>query len=162
MYWRLPRKDFESSLGAQNKALFHDRVDAGPPPGLIGYRDNQPVGWVQVGPRSDVPHWNSPRRTTAPLTPATAADAREWGISCFAVKANTRGEGVATHLLDAAIGWAKRKKARAIEACPVDTEGAKRPRISLYHGVASTFLRAGFQEIARRRSDRPLMRLELR
>ncbi len=78
------------------------------------------------------------------------------------MKAGARGGGVATRLLDAAIGWARSRGARAIEACPVDTEGFKRPRISLYHGVASTFARAGFREIARRRSDRPLMRLELR
>lgn len=161
MYWRSRRKDFEASLGARNKALFKARVEAGPPPGLIGYRDGEPVGWVQVGPRSDVPGWNGEKRVTAPLEPQVAEDPREWGVSCFAVKAKMRGAGVATQLLDAAIAWAKRKRARAVEACPVDTEGFKRPRISIYHGVASTFERAGFKEIARRRSDRPLMRLEL-
>lgn len=161
MYWRLPRKTFEGALGSSNKALFRDRVNAGPPPGLIGYRDGEPLGWVQVGPRSDVPRWNAPRRLTAPLAPDAAEDPREWGVSCFVVKAKARGAGVAADMLEAAIAWAKRKRARALEACPVDTEGFKRPRISLYHGVASTFLRAGFREIARRRSDRPLMRLEL-
>jgi hypothetical protein len=33
--------------------------------------------------------------------------------------------------------------------------------MSLFHGVASTFEKSGFVEIARRRDDRPLMRLAL-
>jgi GNAT superfamily N-acetyltransferase len=98
---------------------------------------------------------------TAPLAEEAASDPREWGVSCFVVKAGARGGGVATRLLDAAVAWARKNGARGLEACPVDTEGFDRPRISLYHGVASTFARAGFVEIARRRSDRPLMRLEL-
>jgi hypothetical protein len=47
-----------------------------------------------------------------------------------------------------------------LDACPVDAD-ANRPPVSLYHGVASTFRRAGFREVARRRPDRPLMRLRL-
>ena len=66
MYWRLPRQNFEQSLGETNRKLFRERVDTGPPPGLIAYRDGEPVGWVQVGPRADVPNWNGPRRLTAP------------------------------------------------------------------------------------------------
>jgi hypothetical protein len=47
-----------------------------------------------------------------------------------------------------------------LDACPVDASGT-RPPIALYHGLASTFRRAGYREVARRRPDRPLMRLEL-
>ena len=50
--------------------------------------------------------------------------------------------------------------ARVLDACPVDTSG-NRPPVALYHGLASTFRRGGFREVARRRPDRPLMRLEL-
>lgn len=161
MYWRLPRKEFEASLRDRNKALLRARVKAGPPPGLVGYLGDEPVGWVQVGPRDDVPEWNGARRLTAPLDPDDVNDPGIWGVSCFAVKAGARGAGVGSRMLGAAIDWARRNGARVLEACPVDTDGAKRPRISIYHGVASTFERAGFREIARRRSDRPLMRLDL-
>ena len=67
MYWRLPRRDFEASLGDKARRLFRARVEAGPPPGLVAYRDGDPVGWVQVGPRADVPQWNGARRLTAPM-----------------------------------------------------------------------------------------------
>lgn len=161
MYWRLPRREFEQSLGAKSRRLFHARVKAGPPPGLIAYVGKEPVGWVQVGPRADVPNWNGPRRLTAPTPDAPPADPAVWGISCFVTKAGRRGEGVSRALLAGAIDWALRNGARVLDACPVDA-AAKRPSISLYHGIASSFRRAGFCEIARRRLDRPLMRLTLR
>ena len=160
MYWRLPRRDFEAALGAGTRQLFQARVEAGPPPGLLAYRGAAPVGWVQVGPRADVPGWNGARRLTAPTAEAPADDPRVWGISCFVTKAGHRRQGIATALLAGAVDWARQNGARVLDACPVDA-GADRPPISLYHGVASTFRRAGFREVARRRPDRPLMRLVL-
>lgn len=160
MYWRAPRKEFEAAQGEPNRRRFQARVEAGPPPGLLAYADGEPVGWIQVGPRADVPQWNGARRLSAPGPDVSADDLGVWGISCFTVRVGWRGRGVATALLDAAIDWARTHGARVVEACPVETE-AKRPNISLYHGVASSFSRAGFKEVARRRPDRPLMRLEI-
>ncbi|MDH3337090.1 MAG: GNAT family N-acetyltransferase [Gammaproteobacteria bacterium] len=161
MWWRLPRPDFEEGLGKKNMALFKKHVEAGASPGLIAYNDaTAPIGWVQVGPRTDVPNWNAPRRLTAPLDPEDASNPKVWGISCFVVRAGFRRRGYFTGLLDAAIDWAKRNGAQALDACPVDTQ-ERRPASGLYHGVASAFRKRGFMELARRRPDRPLMRLEL-
>jgi ribosomal protein S18 acetylase RimI-like enzyme len=160
MHWRLPRREFEASLGDKARQLFRARVEAGPPPGLVAYRDGDPVGWVQVGPRADVPQWNGARRLTAPTADAPANDPRVWGISCFVTRSGCRRQGIATALLAAAIVRARESGARALDACPVDTDG-NRPPAALYHGVASTFREAGFREVARRRPDRPLMRLAL-
>ena len=136
MYWRLPRRDFEASLGDKAQALFRRRVEAGPPPGLIAYRDGDPVGWVQVGPRADVPQWNGARRLTAPTADAPADDPRVWGISCFVTRTGCRRQGIATALLAGAIDWARDNGARALDACPVETDG-NRPSVALYHGIAS-------------------------
>ena len=160
MYWRIARREFETSLGDINRGLFHKRVIEGPPPGLIAYVNNEPVGWVQIGPRADVPNWNGARRLTAPTPEAPADNTGVWGISCFATKADWRRRGIGTALLAGAVEWARKNGARILDACPVDTKTKRQP-ISLYHGVASTFSRAGFHEVARRRPDRPLMRLEL-
>ena len=160
MYWRLPRRDFEASLGDEARQLFRARVEAGPPPGLVAYRDGDPVGWVQVGPRADVPGWNGAGRLTAPTPDAPADDPRVWGVSCFVTRSGCRRQGIATGLLAAAIHWAHDNGARVLDACPVDADG-KRPPAALYHGIASTFRAAGFREVARRRPDRPLMRLEI-
>jgi predicted GNAT family acetyltransferase len=83
-----------------------------------------------------------------------------WGISCFVTRSGCRRRGIATALLAGAIVWARQNGARVLDACPVDT-GGSRPPVALYHGIASTFLAAGFREIARRRPDRPLLRLTL-
>jgi ribosomal protein S18 acetylase RimI-like enzyme len=161
MWWRLPRQGIGEGLGKGNKALFKARVDAGPPPGLVGYdEDGVPIGWVQVGPRADVPEWNGARRLTAPLDFADAADPGVWAISCFVVRTGHRRRGHFTELLDAAINWARENDARALDACPVDTND-RRPASALYHGLALAFRKRGFLELTRRRSDRPLMRLEL-
>lgn len=159
MWWRLPRRGIGEGLGKGNKAQFRARVNAGPPPGLVGYDDGEPVGWVQVGPRADVPEWNGARRLTAPLDPDDARDPKVWAISCFVVRAGYRRRGHFTELLDAAIDWARENDARALDACPVDTD-ERRPASALYHGLASAFRKRGFVEKERRRPDRPLMRLE--
>ena len=160
MYWRAPRKDFEGPARKTLKTRMRALVDQGPPPGIIAYRDGAPVGWVQIGPRPATPNWNGPRRLSAPLAAADADDPKIWAVTCFVVPRAHRGQGVATALLAGAVDFARRKKARAIEACPVETRANANP-VSMYHGVASIFERAGFEEIARRRDDRPLMRLTL-
>src|SRR5437660_10673359 len=37
----------------RNKAALKALVDGGVVPGLIGYRDSEPVAWVSLGPRND-------------------------------------------------------------------------------------------------------------
>lgn len=160
MYWRLPRSQFEGPARKTLKNKFRAIVGKGPAPGLIAYRAGEPVGWIQVGPRAATPNWNGKRRMSAPVVADEAADPDVWAVSCFVVPRAHRGAGVATALLAGAIEYARSKKARAIDACPVETGGEANPA-SIYHGVASMFEKAGFAEIARRRDNRPLMRLDL-
>jgi GNAT superfamily N-acetyltransferase len=158
MYWRLPRKEWDAARGKKAKALFKKRVERGPPPGLIAYAGREPVGWVQAGPRADAPQWNGVRRVSAPLADAPATDGRVWAATCFFVKAGWRGKGVSTALLKGAIALARANGARIIEACPIEGEASAGAR---YVGAASTFARAGFKEVARRKENRPLVRLSL-
>lgn len=162
MWWRLPRQGPGLGDRATLKAAFHARVAAGPPPGLVGYDgDGTPVGWVQVGPRADVPEWNGAGRITAPLDAAEADDPGLWGVSCFVVRTGHRRSGHAGALLDAAIAHAAASGAHTLDACPVEP-GGKAAAAALYHGTATTFRARGFAEIARRRPNRPLMRRTLR
>ena len=95
MWWRLPRKAVGGNAGRGNKALFAARVQDGPPPGLVGYDgDGVPVGWVQVGPRADVPVWNDPGRLTAPLAPGDAAACGSGGSA-----ASSCGRGIAARAI---------------------------------------------------------------
>jgi len=161
MYWRLPRSQFEGPARKTLKGKFRAIVEKGPAPGLIAYRGTTPVGWIGVGPRAATANWNGARRMSAPVRAEDADDPKIWAISCFVVPRAERGAGVATVLLAGAVKYARSKKARAIDACPVETgDGASNPA-SIFHGVASMFEKAGFAEIARRRDNRPLMRLDL-
>jgi GNAT superfamily N-acetyltransferase len=164
MYWRAPRSDFTDPVKRTKlKSRFKRRVADGPPPGLIAYAPGgEPVGWAQVAPRLDVPNWNGPRRLSAPPETTEAEDPKVWAVNCFVVRRDWRGKGVAKALLAAAVAFARKSGARFLDACPVDVNGEMRPPVSIYHGTAAMFKRAGFVEIARRRGDRPLMRLDLR
>lgn len=158
-HWRVPRQDYVAMRGAAAKASFKRRVKEGPPPGVLAFAGDEAVGWLQIGPRADTPQWNSTRRATAPLAQADAVDERVWGATCFFIKRSARGQGVMEALLEGGLAFARASGARVVEACPVDGEvGA----VDAYVGLMSVFARAKFKEIARRRNNRPLMRLELK
>jgi hypothetical protein len=67
---------------------------------------------------------------------------------------------VATALIEAALKAAKRAKALALEAYPIDT-AAPKSSCNLFTGTAAAFARAGFRTVARRAPDRPVMRYDL-
>ena len=126
-------------------------VDAGRPPGLIGYRGRTPVGWVSIGPREDYA-----RLRRSPVMKAVD-DAAVWSVICFVVPARYRGQGVARQLLDGAIAYAARRGARVVEAYPVDRPG-RCADTAMWFGAKSMFDAAGFEEVARRKPTRPVVR----
>jgi len=77
------------------------------------------------------------------------------------IRAGYRKQGLTRTLLDAALALAKKRKARFVEACPIDSE-RKLVWGEGYVGLAPVFRAAGFAEVARRSPTRPLMRKVLR
>jgi GNAT superfamily N-acetyltransferase len=145
-----PGKTRAQALRAKLKAL----VDAGRPPGLIGYRGRTPVGWVSIGPRDD---YAKLRRS--PVMKAVD-DMPVWSIVCFVVPAQYRGQGLARRLLEGAIDYAARRGATAVEAYPVDKPGRCADE-AMWFGAKSMFDAAGFKEVARRKTTRPVVRLRV-
>jgi GNAT superfamily N-acetyltransferase len=89
-------------------------------------------------------------------------DGAVWAVSCFVVRPEFRARGMTRALLDGAVEYARSAGARILEGYPVDVAAAVRVSTSrLYHGTLSTFVAAGFAEVARPRPDRPVMRLVL-
>lgn len=82
-----------------------------------------------------------------------------WVVPCFVVPAPQRGRGVAEGLLTFAVEHARAAGATCLEGFPVDRAGRSQPQW-LWHGTFGMFERAGFQELLRRKPERPLMRLE--
>ena len=148
----------ETARGAGAKRLFKQRIDERPP-GVVAFVDDDAVGWLQIGPRADAPQWNGARRVSAPVRGADADDARVWATTCFYVKSSARGQGVSAALLKAGIAFAKKNGARVVEACPIDGAASAG---AAYVGRSALFERAKFREVARRKPNRPLMRLIIR
>ena len=156
MAYRLSGARVPSSPGiprAQaNRAGLKALVDAGNSPGLIGYRNEVPVGWISIGPREEYA-----KLKRSPVMKAVD-DQPVWSVICFVVPAAYRGQGVARALLKGAVAYAKRQGARLLEAYPVDKRARSNDEY-MWFGAKSMYDRAGFKEVARRKPQRPVVRI---
>lgn len=155
MWWRLSSREFQTAGATVRRTSLRRLVDRGAMPGLLAYQDGSPIGWVAVAPRSEYPRL---ARSTK-LRPVD--DAPVWSITCFYVHRADRRKGVTEALVHAAVEHAAAQGAEQVEAYPIDTEGARRAGADLFTGTLTTFLTAGFTEIARR-GGRPIVRRDLR
>ncbi len=149
MYWRRPKGGFGDDR--DNRDRFADIAEEGPPPGLLGYIDGDPRGWVQVGPRADFPTLGR-SRLFKPVD-----EVAPWTINCFVVRTGERRQGIGRGLLAAAIEYAKTQGAKVIEAYPVD--GTRGSVVDYFTGTLPMFTDHGFVEIIRRNETRPIVRL---
>ena len=151
MYWRIGSA-YRKQPSEANKAAFRKVVKNGPPPGLIAFDGELPVGWCQLTPRDTLPwldrSWRLRRVDDAPV----------WSISCFYIRKGYRKRGVTSALIAAALSAAKKAGAPTLEAYPLD--GDLTPSTSST-GYASTFSRAGFRIVGRHTPPRPIMRRDL-
>jgi GNAT superfamily N-acetyltransferase len=139
------------SRAAANRAALKALSRSGQPPGLIAYRGRQPVGWVSLGPRANF------RRLERSSVMKPVDDTPVWSIVCFVVPAQHRGQGVARGLLKGAIDYAGRRGAAMLEAYPVDRPSRSSDE-AMWFGPKSMSDAAGFEEVARRRPHRPVVR----
>lgn len=151
MHWRRPDGGFGDSR--DNRDRFAEITQQGPPPGLVGYLEDHPVGWVQVAPIYDFPTILR-SRFFKPVD-----DTPTWSINCFVVKVGHRRRGIGLGLLTAAIEYARNCGASVIEAYPVD--GERSSAVDYFTGTFGMFASHGFAEIIRRNDTRPIVRLRV-
>src|SRR5262245_56854597 len=112
MYWRIGSA-YRRRRSAANMAAFRRIVKRGPPPGLLAFDGEVPVGWCQVTPRASLPWldraWRLARVDAVPV----------WSLSCFYVRKGYRRRGVTSALIAAALNAAERAGAPALEAYPL-------------------------------------------
>ena len=113
------------------------------------------MGWCQLTARDDLPWLNQARFfervDSLPV----------WSISCFYIRRGYRKRGIMSALIAEAVQAAKRAKASALEAYPVDTQQPE-STTNVFTGTVAVFERAGFKVVARRIPSRPLMRHDLK
>jgi ribosomal protein S18 acetylase RimI-like enzyme len=141
-------------LKEKNRKALKSLADAGAHVGLIGYEGGVPCGWISFGPREDF------KRLANSTIMKPVDDEKVWSVICFVVPSEFRKQGVARRMLDAAIAFCKKKKVKLVEGYPVDKPGRSSDS-SMWFGAKSMFDAAGFEEIARRKSTRPVVRLKV-
>ncbi|MGI6853235.1 N-acetyltransferase family protein [Mesorhizobium sp. 1B3] len=159
-HFRLPPAVRRGNSHASNKEFMKARIETGPPPGLLAFDGERAVGWMQIGPRADVPEWNNAGRVSAPLQQGDESDPAVWAISCFFVRSKARGQGLTHRLVAAGIDFARDNGARFLEACPMDHSKDSRS-VGLFVGSTRVFEKAGFCLAASRKTGRPLMQFRL-
>jgi GNAT superfamily N-acetyltransferase len=158
MYYRRSGRSTDLGPGetqsSRSRAAIAKLAEGDIPPGLLGYREGKPVGWVSLGPRTDfVRLANSPTMRQVDAKPV-------WSIICFVVPSEYRRQGVAHELLAAAVEFARERGVTLLEAYPVDRAVPSAPSAPWF-GSSSMFAKAGFVEVARRKPARPIVRLEV-
>jgi len=154
MHWHQTTSEFERTKGEGNRGLMRGRVEAGKLPGLLGYRNGEPVGWCAVEPRERYPRL-ARSRVLKPVD-----DQPVWSVVCFFVSKDYRRRGLTVRLLEAAAEHVRRQGGTVLEGYPVEPRKTI-PAPFAYTGLAAAFRAAGFVECARRSPTRPLMRLAL-
>jgi predicted GNAT family acetyltransferase len=156
-HFRLPPAARRDNDRERNKEHIRARIEAGPPPGLLAFEDGKAVGWMQIGPRADVPEFNNAGRGSAPVEPGDASDPKVWAISCFFLRTRARGKGLTHRLVEGGLAYARENGVRFVEACPMDRSKDSRS-IGLFVGSTRVFEKAGFSRLLERKAGRPLMR----
>jgi GNAT superfamily N-acetyltransferase len=158
--YRIPSKENLALQGTARGERVQQLVRQDPPPGVLAYDGDEPVGWAAVHPRADT---TFARNRKIP----SIDDLEVWSLWCVRVRPGHRGQGIAHHLVDGAVDFARAHGAPAVEAYPVDNDGRKVDLTMAYVGTRKLFERAGFVKAADTESvingfPRVLMRLDLR
>jgi len=155
MTWRVRRSEFNKNKGEGNRLAMHGLVESGEVPGIIGYLDDEPVGWCAVAPREQYPALERSRVLKR------VDDLPVWSVSCFFVRKDQRNKGLTVQLLRAAVEYVRQLGGRIVEGYPVEPRTGKMPAVFAWTGIASAFIKAGFEECKRHSETRPIMRYEI-
>ena len=108
--------------------------------GLLAYQGGEPIGFVSLGPRQDFSRVAN-SRATPPVD-----DVPAWVIPCITVRRGHRGQGVAVAMIKAAVDYAGKRGAPAVEAYP-RVGGRKMHDDLAFIGTEPMFRKAGFRRV---------------
>jgi len=154
MHYRRTGSSSTGRAGASNKRELLALASSDRPPGLVGYLDGEPVGWISLRPRADY------LRLQRPPVMKPIDDEPVWSLVCSFVAKSRRGIGIQHRLLAAAIDFARRSGATILESYPVDKPERSHDDF-MFFGSRSLYEAAGFRYVQRRSPTRCVMRLDL-
>jgi GNAT superfamily N-acetyltransferase len=154
MWFKLRRPEWDAAGRGGRRAMFRAAVEAGPPPGVLAYARDEPIGWCAVEPRAAYPMILR-SRVRAPVD-----DRPAFAITCFYLAPRWRRRGLMRPLIAGALELARARGASLVEAYPLDPGQGERPS-GAFTGIAGPFRDNGFVEVARRSRTRVILRREL-
>jgi len=157
--YRIGSKENVALRGEARANRVRELCDHDPPPGVIAYLGDEPVGWAALHPRRET---SFARNRLIPHVDELDV----WSLWCFRVRPGHRRQGIMHTLIEGAVGYARERGAPAVEGYPVDNRGAKVNQTMMYVGTRALFESAGFEKAADTGSvldgfPRVLMRLAL-
>lgn len=152
MWWRLRYKEFEEQKGEKNRNAMFELVKHGRIPGILAYDRDSPIGWCSVAPREEFIRLESSKI----LKPVD--DQPVWSIVCLFVAKEYRRRAVSLQLIKEAINYVRKQGGHILEGYAIEAKKSKIPDVFAFNGFLSTYLEAGFKEVARRSETRPIVR----
>ena len=164
-YYKIRDKDWRSVPIDERAQRLRQQTHCGHPEatttsGLVAYAGDDPAGWCAVEPRNAYPRL---RLTRVPWTGRSEDkdDDGVWAVTCFVTRTGFRRRGVSRALALAAVDFARRRGARALEAYPmITTHGQEITWGELHVGSRSIFAAAGFSEVTHPTARRVVMRID--
>ncbi len=148
MYTRVDADEAKVTKGSERKPMMVKRIKARVPVGLVGYADGEPIAWVSIAPRETFTHVKGPE--------AEDGDAI-WSLTCMYVQRKHRGDGLGHQLIDAAVKYARKRKATIVEAYAVAPDSPSYRNM----GFVGAYEKAGFEKVEKLGTRRTVMRLAL-
>jgi GNAT superfamily N-acetyltransferase len=142
MYPRLMRAEMATTRSARRREAMTKLARRRRAPGLLAFEGDEPVGWIAIAPRAELARLDASRATPR------VDDVDVWVIPCITVRPGARGRGIALALIRAAVAYAARWRAQAVEAYP-RAGSARTADDNAYIGTEPLFRRAGFRVIRR-------------
>jgi len=157
--YRIPAKQNLALQGLQRGEFVKELLSEDPPPGILAYDGDEPVGWAAVHPRADTSFVRSRKIPLLDELPV-------WSVWCIRVRPGHRGKGISHRLLAGAVDFARSNGAPILEGYPVDNGGQHVDLTMAYVGTRKLFEDEGFRKAADTESvisgfPRVLMRLDL-
>jgi GNAT superfamily N-acetyltransferase len=162
-YKLLPRESFRSFPVEERAHRLRGQTDSGHPgsdttSGLVAYLGDEPVGWCAVEPRPAYAGLLRVFRVPWEGRDEDRLDESVWAVTCLFTRARFRRRGVSAALARAAVGFARERGARALEAYPIVTTNVIEEE--LHVGTLGVYTDAGFTEIGRPSKRRAVVRID--
>ena len=160
---RLGDHDWYPMPEAERASLFRAETHCDDPRatetiGVVGYLDDEPVGWCAVDRRSV---YGRVRGSPVPWKGRheDKDDEGVWAIPCIVVRPGFRGRGYTAQLVRGAVEYARSRGASAVEGYPMLTTGQEITWAEEFRvGPVSAFVASGFTEVAHPTKRRLVMR----